>query len=75
MGEVCVESILPILNLNHGRVGEDIPDIIPLAKFLAASVPVESRMCWLMGDPLVIWLGVINHLYLRGSKKSASSRA
>ena len=51
VGLVCVESIRPIFSLNQGRVGLEIPDIIPAAKLRAANVPVESRICWLIGDP------------------------
>ena len=44
-GEVWVESIRLIFNLIQGLVGLDTPDISPDAKFLAAKVPVESRIC------------------------------
>src|SRR5216684_9426627 len=75
VGEVCVESKRPIFNLNHGLVGDDIPLIIPADKFRAAIVPVESRMCWLIGEPRFCWFWVMSHLYLLGRMKSANSLA
>ena len=57
-----VESSMVDLYWNQRLVGSEQPIIIPAARLRAARVPVESRMCWLIGEPRAIWFGVMSHL-------------